>query len=638
LSDSCAIAVIMESDLKRTHNRRRRRDTGEETTPNSAAATAAFDSHEVEQRRLQMELLHKKDRIHKVCASPAEWTTRELRETAKRLNLPNTSKMSKKGLCALLVKHHDMQVTEEVEDETPEYPPGCFDIISHGPMYDPIIASDGYSYNRSSLRKMLVTAHREGKPCVSLINKSITLENPFPDIPGMPKTWPLIANKSLKQWVEHWMQEHGLEVTDEERKEHERIPTPSRVDSLTPDEHGGIMQNGIYFIPSPDDVGVGSHPVSAADADNNENGGDSTDEEIELLNRPISTSWEDSIQRVVDAVRDEAPTMTYTKYSPTENSLLRLAFEGIEESAEMCLRRILNAYGCVVVNTLADKDVLLRHWLPIPVVVLDTHQHRIFVFNQLDVNQLNIPPNSTKIPSSIHDLVHAILECVWARSMHMYDSMLAHLTRQSNEEDWTTAAWIRESDIGVWEGEQHFALQFVPERLNADISSAVAECRANGISSASYSSAGSTLLARQQIRRPDETTEACLQRLLLAYGCVTIKDVAAYRMFSRSRITVPVVAINPVSHLIRVIDANNNVHTIRGGTGGVRVDIGILLIEILSMVWAPSHRQHVPAYILRDVFAHICSDLTSETVKMERSRYNNSEVCTTIMQSEIGMC
>jgi len=564
----------MDSDVKHTIGRRRRRDAGDEQTGNNAAVAAADETRQVEERLAQMELVRKKDRIQRVCADPSEWTTKELRDTAKKLNLPNTSSMSKNGLCALLSKHHEMELEKEVEDETPDYPPGCFDIISQGPMYDPIIASDGYSYNRSSLRKMLITSKREGKPCHSLYHPSVKLKNPFDDIDNFPKTWPLIANKSLKQWVEHWMLEHGLEVSENERKTHEHIPTPSRRNDLIPDAQGGIMQNGIYFIPPPED-----------DADMNASPNDDEDEDevIEL----VPEWFEEDIQRIVDAARNEAPTMSYTKCNRHD---MRCEYVNDEESAEKCLRRLLNACGCVVVNTIADKDVLLRLGIPLRVVVLDKQHHKIYIFNAANEDKWI----TTHSRMQMSYLVREILKCVWGRhrvrmernsrvAVNVFENITEALDADQEYLLESSAEWICEKDIGWWEGEQHEICKFIPDWIEEDVQYVLSQC---GNMPVSYVPGGSTLKNRQEICREYETTEECLRRLLVAYGCVVVNTFADKDILIAKRIPLPVVVLSTHQHAVRVYDEHGNAaDTIREGLHE-RVNIYKLLEAILAMVWS----------------------------------------------------
>lgn len=397
---------MSSSDTHKGDLRRKRHD-GDSRSPNSAAAARSNEDVDMANERLaQMEIVRKKNRIQSVCAQPQEWSTKELRETAKSLNLPNTSNMSKKGLCELLAKHHDMRLEKEVQDEVVDYPAGFFDIVSQGPLYDPIIASDGYSYNRASLRILIKTSARENKKCLSLHNVGEVLQNPFPNIRGAPQTWPLIENKSLKLAVEEWMVAHGLEVTSEEKNEIEHTPSPSRRDDLVPDARGGMMANGIYFVPPP--------AQNAQMHDVNNTGTDETsDEDEEDEDTFVPTWFEEDIDNVVFSQRAIAqgiePRAVHISGQSNINTGGNLKRNAGETTVEW-IGRLLLMYGCVVVESISQKNILVNLHIPTSVVVLDKEAHKIRVFDKRGVEE-DVPIRSHGLSSLVP--VTYMLEAIW---------------------------------------------------------------------------------------------------------------------------------------------------------------------------------------------------------------------------------
>jgi hypothetical protein len=162
-----------------------------------------------------------------LCESDQVGTTRDLRKLAKDRGILNSSTLTKTQLCMAL-SAVDKEADAKGEDVEPL--DGSVDLVTQEVMIDPVVASDGYSYDYASLRNLFVTAMHKfedaGRPrgaarqphVKSLHDANIRLENPFPDIPGgWPVTFPLIRNHDLRRAINEWRLIHGLakvEVTE----------------------------------------------------------------------------------------------------------------------------------------------------------------------------------------------------------------------------------------------------------------------------------------------------------------------------------------------------------------------------------------------------------------------------------------
>jgi hypothetical protein len=190
------------------------------------------------------------DQARFLCASDQDGSVEQLREMAMRIgSISNVSTLTKTQLCAALEKAigSKSEGTEQgsstaaaaagrakpkarvspsealsftVEQEDAPIPEGCLDMITQDIMYDPIVASDGYSYDRSSLRNLFVTEQRRfiasGRSVAhprrvkSLRVFDEALKNPFNDIPGWPVEFMLFPNRSLRETIVAWLDAHGL--------------------------------------------------------------------------------------------------------------------------------------------------------------------------------------------------------------------------------------------------------------------------------------------------------------------------------------------------------------------------------------------------------------------------------------------
>jgi hypothetical protein len=151
-----------------------------------------------------------------LCASDQVGTTRQLRRLAQERGIANASTLTKKQLCVAL------SGIQDAKDEDVDLPAGYLDLVSQEAMGDPVVASDGYSYDYTSLRNLFLSAMQtfedRGRPrsaayqprVVSLRDPSIVLSNPFPDIPGWPASFPLIRNHDLRHSIAEWRLKHGL--------------------------------------------------------------------------------------------------------------------------------------------------------------------------------------------------------------------------------------------------------------------------------------------------------------------------------------------------------------------------------------------------------------------------------------------
>jgi len=181
-----------------------------------------------------------------LCESDLPGTTIELRRLAVQRNVAHASTLTKKQLCVALAA---VENESYVQDEEMELPAGFLDMVTQEVMRDPIVASDGYSYGYNSLRLMFLAAARrfvdQGRPAgrprhvASLNDPSLDLQNPFPDVPEWPASFPLIRNHDLRRAIDEWLTQHGLS-NEKDGVEDAQEPVYSRRD-----EAG--FENGIFY-------------------------------------------------------------------------------------------------------------------------------------------------------------------------------------------------------------------------------------------------------------------------------------------------------------------------------------------------------------------------------------------------------
>jgi hypothetical protein len=94
--------------------------------------------------------------------------------------------VSKKGLCELLAKYYDMHLEDQIQDEEVKYFTGFFDVVSQKPLYDLIIASDGYFYRWASLRDLIKSSVQINKQCFSLHIPNEVSKHSFANIVAAP--------------------------------------------------------------------------------------------------------------------------------------------------------------------------------------------------------------------------------------------------------------------------------------------------------------------------------------------------------------------------------------------------------------------------------------------------------------------
>jgi len=187
-----------------------------------------------------------------LCESDLPGTTIELRRLAVQRGIARASTLTKKQLCVALAAIQNESYVQEKEEEL-ELPAGFLDMVTQEVMRDPIVASDGYSYGYKSLRNMfLFAAAGPQRRVLSLKDPSLELENPFPDVPGWPASFPLIRNHDLRHSIDEWLLQHGW-PNESEGKEEELVH--SRRD-------GEGFENGIF-------VGEGGGGGGGAQEQNN---------------------------------------------------------------------------------------------------------------------------------------------------------------------------------------------------------------------------------------------------------------------------------------------------------------------------------------------------------------------------------
>jgi hypothetical protein len=241
-----------------------------------------------------------------LCESNQVGTTKELRKLAVQHNIPNASTMSKSQLCMALAA---VDNEKDIEQENADPLSGFLDLVTQEVMVDPIVASDGYSYDYTSLRNMFVAAMQQfensGRPrapsrrprVMSLRDSSVELSNPFSDISGLDATFPLIRNHDLRGTIEEWRLQHGFAKPD-------TVATAASV-IHAPRDQGGF-EHGIY-----------NGAMHAADANNRSRmGEDADDPHVEDVSRPViepvadtpqSNLISDVLQESLDAFRRLIP-------------------------------------------------------------------------------------------------------------------------------------------------------------------------------------------------------------------------------------------------------------------------------------------------------------------------------------------
>jgi hypothetical protein len=193
-----------------------------------------------------------------LCASNEVGTVKQLREMARSMgDIDNVGTLTKEQLCAELEKILGHALNAEtssassskkrlsfpVEEEDATIPDGCFDMITQEIMYDPIVASDGYSYDRVSLhalfaaeqKRFATNKHASSKPrrVESLRVPGEALKNPFTDIRGWPSSFALFPNRSLRETIVQWLDEHGMSrdrPTDDSAAQHNNKPEKKAVE------------------------------------------------------------------------------------------------------------------------------------------------------------------------------------------------------------------------------------------------------------------------------------------------------------------------------------------------------------------------------------------------------------------------
>jgi hypothetical protein len=353
------------------------------------------------------------EQARQLCASDSNGSVTQLRDMARRLGgISNIASLTKAQLCAALEKALGAEEeTDEprasasaaaaaasikkslafpVEQEDAPIPPGCFDVITQDIMLNPIVASDGYSYDRTSLRNLFVTEQRRfvaaGRPVghprqvTSLRIPGEVLKNAFSDIPGWPSEFPLFENRSLRETIVAWLDEHGL-ARDRPAEDLEELPESHR--------DGDGFFNGIFYE-GPDAV---MEPVDDEDEDeedNDEYGNEAETVASEPQQRNVAASAASAhaashvpthsahaaaaaIRASAHSVLEVVPSQDPTRLaSPFRNaikqafqegyrgSVTKKAIELLEDAAVRCINQLVRATAHASGNRRASAQVLLR--------------------------------------------------------------------------------------------------------------------------------------------------------------------------------------------------------------------------------------------------------------------------------------
>jgi hypothetical protein len=123
----------------------------------------------------------------------------ELRELAASFRIPKYREMTKQELCRKISDLASVAIGN-IEANEIELPIEFTDIVTKDPLYDPVILSDGFSYN-SNTKKLLFLGHNNPK---SPKNPNVNLD---------PKI--CVFNWNLRLATLNWLAKHGLPLEKE---------------------------------------------------------------------------------------------------------------------------------------------------------------------------------------------------------------------------------------------------------------------------------------------------------------------------------------------------------------------------------------------------------------------------------------
>lgn len=147
-------------------------------------------------------------RVQELCAAISSVNTiQELRALATEAGIERATILSKGALCRALASQMEITLREINEEQMPILD-GFEDVISTEPLYDPFIASDGFSYNRNSLQQLFA---------------SDTRRSPYTRQRLDPKVH--IPNMNLKKAVLDWLVKVGAELPPNTSSQWEEVKT-----------------------------------------------------------------------------------------------------------------------------------------------------------------------------------------------------------------------------------------------------------------------------------------------------------------------------------------------------------------------------------------------------------------------------
>jgi len=165
------------------------------------------------------------DQATKLCQSGELHTVKELREIAKSLEIPRYSTLSKAKLCKEIASNLKATIEDVNGNENIALLNGFMDPITQDILYDPYIASDGFSYNKSSLLQLFAGSdHPIGPESKQPLDKKF-----------------MLANVNLKKAVLDWLIEVGKETEEEAA-----VEAPAAAEHKAHASEGNFI-NGIYW-------------------------------------------------------------------------------------------------------------------------------------------------------------------------------------------------------------------------------------------------------------------------------------------------------------------------------------------------------------------------------------------------------
>lgn len=192
-------------------------------------------------------VLPEKDVVIELCGTiSSSYSIRQLRSIATKLSIERTTEMPKEQLCKAIEKKLNLDLDSiAINTDEEEMPDGFQDFVALTPLVDPVVASDGMSYNRSTLAKLFAGDNKSPVTRKSF-DKAVQLDN-----------------VNLKKAVLEWLIAHGIDAQraiEEEKTLMTAQPLPateSTAMNVTNDEtmsHGNRMDRFMKKYPGSGEI------------------------------------------------------------------------------------------------------------------------------------------------------------------------------------------------------------------------------------------------------------------------------------------------------------------------------------------------------------------------------------------------